>query len=77
MGKHFRFIIDYFYENQKFYRNAFKVIEQNSFNHYLFEHTKNLYMKIIDELSVSCGFSLSDETKIRLPPFIVTASLEQ
>lgn len=73
----FDLLFDYFYENQKFYRNAFKVIEQNSFNHYLFEHTKNLYMKIIDELSVSCGFSLSDETKIRLPLFIVTASLER
>ncbi|EOO14867.1 MULTISPECIES: dihydroxyacetone kinase transcriptional activator DhaS [Bacillus cereus group] len=65
----FDLLFDYFYENQKFYRNAFKVIEQNSFNHYLFEHTKNLYMKIIDELSMSCRFSLSDETKNTIASF--------
>ncbi|GGH87947.1 dihydroxyacetone kinase transcriptional activator DhaS [Pullulanibacillus pueri] len=40
----------YFHKNQRFYRNTFKVTEQNSFQDYLFEHTKNLYIKIIDEL---------------------------
>lgn len=59
----FNQLFEYFYQNQRFYRNAFKIVEQNSFNEYLFEHTKNLYMKIIDELIISSGFVISEEGK--------------
>ncbi|GKU76042.1 dihydroxyacetone kinase transcriptional activator DhaS [Paenibacillus sp. L3-i20] len=65
----FNQLFGYFYENQQFYRNAFKVVEQNSFNEYLFEHTKNLYIKIIDELSVGAGVSVSEEKKSLLASF--------
>ncbi|MBH5318470.1 dihydroxyacetone kinase transcriptional activator DhaS [Paenibacillus sp. GSMTC-2017] len=65
----FNQLFRYFYENQRFYRNAFKVVEQNSFNEYLFEHTKNLYIKIIDELSVGAGVSVSEEKKSFLASF--------
>lgn len=47
----FERLLEYFYDNQKFYRNAFRVTEQNSFNEYLFEHTKKLYLKVIDEFT--------------------------
>ena len=59
----FNQLFEYFYQNQRFYRNAFKVVEQNSFNEYLFEHTKNLYIKVIDELIVSSGLVISEEGK--------------
>lgn len=68
----FNQLFGYFYENQRFYRNAFKVVEQNSFNEYLYEHTKNLYLKIIDELSLGFGISVSEEKKVYWPLFIVT-----
>lgn len=65
----FNQLFGYFYENQRFYRNAFKVVEQNSFNEYLYEHTKNLYLKIIDELSLGFGISVSEEKKSLLASF--------
>ena len=64
----FDLLIEYFYENQRFYRRAFQVTEQNSFNHYLFEHTKNLYMKIIDELPGG-GQGLTASSKIAIASF--------
>ncbi|KMY45743.1 TetR family transcriptional regulator [Bacillus sp. FJAT-27916] len=42
-------LLSYFSRNRRFYRNAFTVTEQNSFNGYLFEHTKNLSLEIIDK----------------------------
>ncbi|EEM18206.1 Transcriptional regulator, TetR [Bacillus pseudomycoides DSM 12442] len=65
----FDLLFDYFYQNQCFYRNAFKVIEQNSFNYYLFEHTKNLYLKIIDELLIGCKLAISEVKKDTLASF--------
>lgn len=57
----FNQLFEYFYQNQRFYRNAFQVSEQNSFNQYLFEHTKNLYIKIINELLIGSEIVISDE----------------
>lgn len=65
----FELLFNYFFENQRFYRNAFKVIEQNSFNHYLFEHTKNLYIKIIDELLIGSNLEISEVRKNTLASF--------
>lgn len=65
----FDLLFDYFHQNQRFYRNAFKVIEQNSFNQYLFEHTKNLYIKIIDELLIGCKLVISEVRKNTLASF--------
>ncbi|CAM4252929.1 TetR family transcriptional regulator [Bacillus manliponensis] len=65
----FELLFDYFYQNQQFYRNALKVIEQNSFNYYLFEHTKNLYIKIIDELLIGYDVSISEIEKATLASF--------
>ncbi|MFC3883863.1 dihydroxyacetone kinase transcriptional activator DhaS [Bacillus songklensis] len=65
----FNQLFEYFYQNQRFYRNAFKVVEQNSFNEYLFEHTKNLYNKIIDELLVGSGLVVSEEGKSLIASF--------
>lgn len=68
----FDLLIDYFHENQRFYRKAFKVIEQNSFNQYLFEHTQSLYIKIIDELLTDSQLEIPEESKQTLASFIVT-----
>jgi probable dihydroxyacetone kinase regulator len=65
----FDLLFDYFHQNERFYRNAFKVIEQNSFNQYLFEHTKNLYIKIIDELLIGCKLVISEVRKNTLASF--------
>ena len=65
----FNQLFEYFYQNQLFYRNAFKVAEQNSFNEYLFEHTKNLYIKIIDEILANSGLIVSEERKSLIASF--------
>ncbi|WP_179037943.1 dihydroxyacetone kinase transcriptional activator DhaS [Paenibacillus sp. URB8-2] len=65
----FDLLIDYFHENQRFYRKAFKVIEQNSFNQYLFEHTQSLYIKIIDELLTDSQLEIPEESKQTLASF--------
>jgi probable dihydroxyacetone kinase regulator len=65
----FNQLFEYFYQNQLFYRNAFKVAEQNSFNEYLFEHTKNLYIKIIDELLANSRLIVSEERKSLIASF--------
>ena len=65
----FDLLFDYFHQNQCFYQNAFKVTEQNSFNYYLFEHTKNLYIKIINELLVGCNLAISEVKKDTLASF--------
>lgn len=44
-------ILDYFYRNQEFYRNALQVSEQNSFDHYFFQHTQELLETIIKDLA--------------------------
>lgn len=65
----FDLLIDYFHDNQRFYRKALKVIEQNSFNHYLFEHTKQLYIKIMDELLMDNELEMSETSKNALASF--------
>lgn len=65
----FDLLMDYFYENQRFYRRAFKVTDQNSFNQYLFEHTKNLYIKIMDERLTDKPIHISEANKNMVASF--------
>lgn len=53
----------YFFQNQRFYRNALEVSEQNSLTHYLFDHIKNLYTKIIDEWILRNDIGISKQRK--------------
>ncbi len=48
----FDLLLEYFYENQRFYRRAFEVTEQNAFDRYLYDHTMNLIGKIMNELAI-------------------------
>lgn len=43
-------ILYYFEENKDFYNNVLKITEQNSFDHYYYEHTYNLLQTIVADL---------------------------
>jgi probable dihydroxyacetone kinase regulator len=65
----FDLLLEYFYENQQFYRRAFQVTEQNSFNHYLYEHTMGLTSKIMNELVSAGGIEISAERRNAIASF--------
>ncbi len=65
----FNLLLEYFSQNRRFYQNAFKVEEQNSFNEYLFEHTKNLYLEIITKRLEGSNIIVSDERKRLMASF--------
>ncbi|MBE9387783.1 dihydroxyacetone kinase transcriptional activator DhaS [Vagococcus salmoninarum] len=52
-------ILDYFYHNQPFYRNAFAFSEQNSFDHYFLEHTNGLIKTIASDITKKAGKQLA------------------
>lgn len=62
-------LLSYFSRNRRFYRNAFTVTEQNSFNGYLFEHTKNLSLEIIDKEIAKEKRSIADVEKELMASF--------
>lgn len=43
-------LLYYLKENKEFYQNALQVSEQNSFDHYFFEHSKNLIKIIVSDV---------------------------
>ena len=44
----------YFYRERKFYRNAFTYYEDNGFTQSLFENLQALYLKILNDETVTC-----------------------
>lgn len=62
-------LFGYFFRNQRFYRNALEVSEQNSLTHYLFEHIKNLYTKIIDEWILRNDIGITKQRKDLMASF--------
>jgi len=62
-------LLSYFRHNRLFYRNAFKVVEQNSFNEYLFEHTKNLSLEIINKPKMREELPMGAEEKELMASF--------
>ncbi len=62
-------LLEYFSQNRQFYQNAFKVEEQNSFNEYLYEHTKNLYLEFIAKRVDGSNLTVSNERKELMASF--------
>ena len=65
----FTLLLEYFSENRRFYQNAFKVEEQNSFNEYLYEHTMNLYIELINNRLGDRVSLVSEERKEMMASF--------
>ena len=65
----FHLLLEYFSQNRRFYQNAFKVEEQNSFNEYLYEYTKNLYSEIMTKYLNGSGLRISNERKELMASF--------
>ncbi len=63
------FLLSYFIRKRLFFRNAFMESEQNSFNEYLFEHTKNLSLEIIDKQITKEGLPIGTEEKELMASF--------
>ncbi|MDF0480120.1 dihydroxyacetone kinase transcriptional activator DhaS [Vagococcus sp. PNs007] len=57
-------ILDYFYNNQIFYRNALAVSEQNSFDHYFFQHTQELLKTIITDIATQQGIVKTEDSLV-------------
>ena len=65
----FHLLLEYFSQNRRFYQNAFQVEEQNSFNEYLYEYTKNLYSEIMAKQLDGSGLRFSSERKELMASF--------
>lgn len=55
-------MLRYFEANQVFYRNALAVSEQNSFDTYFYEHTKELFQTALVDLARKNHAELTEET---------------